>query len=118
MLNITRSVIISVILLFASACFSETKTGKINVNGLSFAFVEEGSGPPLILIHGSVSDYREWLEQIVPFARNYRVIAISRRYHWPNVAPDSNADASVERQTDDLAAIIKELNIPSANIIG
>lgn len=110
--------ILCAILLFASICICDAKTGKINVNGLSFAFVEEGSGPPLILIHGSVSDYREWSKQIGPFAQKYRVIAISRRYHWPNESPTAAADASVERQTDDLAAIMKELNISSANIIG
>ena len=111
-------VIVSAVLLFAAICFPDAKTEKININGLSFSFVEEGSGPPLILIHGSVSDYREWSAQITPFAQKYRVIAISRRYHWPNEAPTAGADASVERQTDDLLAIMKELNISSANIIG
>jgi len=119
MVNIGRRIILTIFAFAAvTLSFSYAKTGKINANGISLAFVEEGSGQPLILIHGSVSDYREWSEQIPAFARNYRVIAISRRYHWPNAVPDSNADASVERQTDDLAAIMSGLKISSANIIG
>jgi len=117
--NIGRRIILTIFTLVAVyLSWSDAKTGKINANGLSLAFEEEGAGQPLILIHGSVSDYREWSEQIPAFARNYRVIAVSRRYHWPNAVPDSNADASVERQTEDLAAMMRELNLPSANIIG
>lgn len=94
------------------------KQGKVSANGLSFAYVEEGSGPPLVLVHGSVSDYREWANQMVPFARRYRVIAYSRRYHWPNPPPGPDADASLERQVADLAAIIKALGIARAHIVG
>jgi hypothetical protein len=41
----------------------------VNANGLSFAYVEAGSGPPVVLIHGSVFDYREWSKQMKPLAR-------------------------------------------------
>lgn len=82
---------------------------KIPVDGLSLTYVEEGSGPLLVLVHGSISDYREWSNQMVPFARHYRVIAYSRRYHWPNLPPGTDADASVERQADDLAALIQAM---------
>jgi pimeloyl-ACP methyl ester carboxylesterase len=38
--------------------------------------------------------------------------------HWPNLAPGKDADASVERQADDLAGIIRTLGIPPARIVG
>jgi non-heme chloroperoxidase len=108
-----------IILLAWSASSAGTqKTGKVSANGLSFAYVEEGSGPPLILVHGSASDYREWANQMTPLARRYRVIAYSRRYHWPNPPPGADADASPERQVDDLAAIIKALGVAPAHIAG
>ena len=94
------------------------KPGKVLTNGQSFAYVEEGSGPPLVLVHGSVSDYREWPKQMAPLARHHRVIAYSRRYHWPNPPPGADADASPERQVDDLAAIIKALGVAPAHIVG
>lgn len=108
-----------IILLAWSASSAGTqKAGKVSANGLSFAYVEEGSGPPLILVHGSVSDYREWANQMAPLARRYRVIACSRRYHWPNPPPGADADASPDRQVDDLAALIKALGVAPAHIAG
>jgi pimeloyl-ACP methyl ester carboxylesterase len=103
--------------LFASSSPAD-KTRKVSANGMSFAYVDEGSGTPIILVHGSVSDYREWSKQMAPFARHYRVIAISRRYHWPNSPPGNEADASVESQADDLAAIIQALGLAPTHLVG
>lgn len=97
---------------------SAVKDRKISANGLSFAYVEEGSGAPVVLVHGSVSDYREWSKQMAPLARHYRVIAYSRRYHWPNLPATKDADASVEHQADDLAAIIQAMGIAPAHLVG
>ena len=108
-----------VVLLALFAAFASAgKTDKVYVNGLSFTYVEEGSGPPIVLVHGSVSDYREWSKQMEPLARQYRAIAYSRRYHWPNLPPGTDADASLERQADDLAAIIKAMGIAPTHIVG
>jgi len=109
---------LAVLLAAFSPSSSVGKTGKVSVNGLSFAYVEEGSGLPVVLVHGSGSDYREWSGQMAPLARRYRVFAYSRRYHWPNLPPDTDADASLERQVDDLAAIIKAMGIAPAHIVG
>ena len=110
-------VLVVISALFVTPVRAEKK-GKVSANGLSFAYVEEGSGPPVVLVHGSVSDYREWAHQMAPLARRYRVIAYSRRYHWPNPPPGADADASLDRQVDDLAAFIKALGIAPAHIVG
>lgn len=91
---------------------------SVSANGMSFAYVERGSGSPVVLVHGSVSDYREWSSQITVLAQRYRVIAYSRRYHWPNLPPGKDADASTEKQADDLAEIIKALRIAPTYIVG
>src|SRR5262249_32766917 len=77
-----------------------------------------GAGPPVVLIHGSMSDYREWSKQMEALAKGHRVIAYSRRYHWPNSPPEKNADATVPRQAEDLAAIIKSLGLAPAALVG
>jgi len=94
------------------------KAGKITINGLTLNYIEAGEGPTAILIHGSVSDYREWTKLIDALSQHYHVIAYSRRYHSPNPPPGPDADASLERQVDDLFEIIKALNINSPHIIG
>jgi pimeloyl-ACP methyl ester carboxylesterase len=111
--------VVLVVLVVASiaAPHSAAKARKVTANGLSFAYIEQGSGSPLVLVHGSVSDYREWDLQMRSLAKHYRVIAYSRRYHWPNLPPGTAADASVERQAEDLAAIIRALGIAPAHIV-
>jgi non-heme chloroperoxidase len=94
------------------------KARRISANGMSFGYVERGSGPPVILIHGSISDYREWSSQMPVLSKRYRVIAYSRRYHWPNVPPGKDADVSTEKQADDLAEIIKAIGIAPAHVVG
>jgi len=119
MLKIRCGALALVVLLILFAVSSSVgKTGKVSANGVSFTYIDEGTGPPVVLVHGSVSDYREWSNQLAPLARHYRVIAYSRRYHWPNVPPGKDADASVERQADDLAAIIQTMGIAPAHIVG
>ena len=98
--------------------YAAQETKKITVNDVSLTYLERGSGPLVILIHGSVSDYREWEKQLGPLAQHYRVVAYSRRFHWPNARPGKDADASVERQVDDLAALVKTLGSTPAHIIG
>jgi pimeloyl-ACP methyl ester carboxylesterase len=100
---------------------NSTATAEVHqviVNGLTLTYVEAGSGSPLVLIHGSMSDYREWSKQINPLSRYYHVIAYSRRYHSPNPPSAAHADASLDRQVDDLFEIIKALGIGPAHIIG
>src|SRR6476660_5462312 len=109
------------ILTVLSLPYSAQETKKITVNDVSLTYLERGSGPLVILIHGSVSDYREWEKQLGPLAQHYRVVAYSRRFHWPNVRPGKDADASVasvDRQVDDLAALLKTLGSTPAHIIG
>jgi pimeloyl-ACP methyl ester carboxylesterase len=94
------------------------KAGVITVSGLTFNYVEQGSGQPVVLVHGSVSDYREWSKQVAALSQYYHVIAYSRRYHWPNFPPGPDADASLEKQVDDLAGIITALGLGPVHIIG
>jgi non-heme chloroperoxidase len=107
-----------IVVMICAAPSLQAAPGKVLANGLWFSYVDAGSGPPLILVHGSISDYREWSSQMEPLARRYRVIAYSRRYHWPNPPPGKDADATLERQADDLAAIIVALGIAPAHVVG
>ena len=55
----------------------------VEVNGYPIAYCESGSGIPLILVHGSLNDYRYWNSEIGVFAEQYRVIAVSLRHYFP-----------------------------------
>ena len=41
----------------------------LRVNGHDMAFVERGAGAPLLLVHGTLCDYRHWAAQMAPVRR-------------------------------------------------
>ncbi len=49
---------------------------NIDVYGFNIHYVEIGSGPPLILLHGLWGGTNEWIPIIKPLAKKYRVIAM------------------------------------------
>ena len=55
------------------------------------------TGEPLILIHGSIVDYRYWEEQVPVLSKHFQVITYSRRYNYPNEnKPEPDHSAIVE----------------------
>lgn len=90
----------------------------IHANNYEFHYIEEGKGNPVIFIHGSISDYRTWENQLPVFSKKNHVISYSRRYHFPNQEPGANSDYSLIQHVDDLASIIHSLNLKNVNLIG
>jgi non-heme chloroperoxidase len=91
---------------------------KLFVDGVWLWYEERGAGVPIVLVHGEMADLRVWFNQIEPFSRVARVIAYSRRYSWPGTPPGEEADASVARQVEDLAALIKRLSVGPVHLVG
>jgi pimeloyl-ACP methyl ester carboxylesterase len=91
---------------------------EIEVNGVPLAYVDEGQGSPLILVHGSISDARTWAAQVPFFAQHFRVIAYSRRFHHPHSWTGSGPDYSAALHAEDLAALAAALGIERAHLVG
>lgn len=91
---------------------------KIEINGTNLEYADQGEGQPVVLVHGSASDYRTWHFQKEAFADRYRVINYSRRYHWPNQQIPMEADYSMLEHVDDLRALIQEVDAAPAHLIG
>lgn len=90
----------------------------IAVNRTDLAYVEMGQGAPLVLVHGGLQDYRLWLAHLGIFGRQYRVIAYSRRNHFPNaVSGDGVSDLMGDRHGEDLAALIEGLALGRAHVV-
>ncbi|UQD95647.1 alpha/beta fold hydrolase [Bradyrhizobium japonicum] len=100
------------------ASSSEMKTKEVGVDGLTLHYIELGQGTPVVLVHGTLEDYRTWDGQLEAFSKGYRLISYSRRYHYPNEWPKDATDFSVSLHARDLAAFIKALNLPPVHLIG
>ena len=100
------------------ASSSEMQTREVQINGLTLHYIELGQGTPVVLVHGTLEDYRTWDGQLEAFSKGYRLISYSRRYHYPNEWTNDSTDFSVTIHARDLAAFIKALNLPPVHLIG
>jgi len=92
------------------------KTVEIG-SGVTLHYAEEGKGVPVVFVHGSLSDYGYWRDQVPQFAKHYRAIAYSRRYNFPNTNPPIDGYSAIT-DADDLAAFIKALHLGRVYVVG
>lgn len=90
----------------------------IQIDGTTLEYVERGRGEPVVLVHGTLGDYRSWQLQMETFAGAYRTISYSRRHHHPNRCSGDEAGYSAALHADDLAAFITGLGLESAHVVG
>jgi non-heme chloroperoxidase len=85
--------------------------------GITLHYAEAGTGTPVVFVHGSLSDYEYWKDQVGLFSRHYRAIAYSRRYNFPNTNP-ARPGYSAITDADDLAAFITKLGLGKVDVVG
>jgi pimeloyl-ACP methyl ester carboxylesterase len=90
----------------------------LSVRTQRLAYVEQGTGQPLILIHGSASDLRTWRDQLPAFGQNFRTVAYSRRYHLPNDPIPPGSDYLLEEHVEDLGSVLHRFGPAPANLVG
>lgn len=89
----------------------------MSVNGYDLAYVERGQGIPIVLVHGSVGDYRSWVNQMEALGTRYRVIALSMRHYYPERWNGQGDDFTIEQQAKDVSSFIQGLNAGRAHLI-
>ena len=92
---------------------------RVELNGTTLTYRQTGqSGPALVFIHGSLGNISTWNAQDTSFARLYRVLVYSRRYHPPNPPVDDAQPYSPKLHAEDLAALLLRLELAPAHIVG
>ncbi|NOG69433.1 alpha/beta hydrolase [Roseicella sp. DB1501] len=87
-------------------------------DGIDLHVEEAGSGTPLVFVHEFAGDARSWEPQLRFFARRYRCIAFNARGYPPSDVPHDPAAYSQDRATDDIAAVIRGLDLAPAHVVG
>lgn len=87
------------------------------VNGLQLYYEMHGSGTPLVLLHGGGSTIESNYGRILPvLAKSHQVIAVELQAHGHT--PDIDRPLSFEQDADDVAALLQQLDIKKADIMG
>jgi len=76
----------------------------------------EGSGPPLVLIHGVGCRAEDWLPVTRALDNRFSVIRYDLRGHGKSVIPDS--PWTMDTFVDDLEQLLTSLDIPRAHVAG
>ena len=87
-------------------------------DGVKLYYEETGRGFPVVFVHEFAGDWRSWEPQLRHFGQRYRAIAFNARGYPPSEVPDDPGRYSQARAADDIAAVMDELNLSQAHIVG
>lgn len=92
-------------------------SGYSEVNGIKMYYEIYGQGKPLVLIHGGGSTIQTTFGRVIPlFSKDRQLICVELQAHGRT--GDRNTPISFEQDADDVAALLKNLNINKADIFG
>jgi arylsulfatase A-like enzyme/pimeloyl-ACP methyl ester carboxylesterase len=90
----------------------------IPVNNTALRYITQGSGPPVLLLHGSMQDGRIWERQRRTVVERHRFIALTMRYFGTAPWDDSGEQFSQATHIADAAAFVRELGIGPVIVVG
>lgn len=88
----------------------------LTIDGLTIAYRTAGAGRPLVLLHGGISDSREWRAQIEDLSGDFFVVA----WDAPGCGGSSDPPEAfgLGDYADRLAAFIRALDLERPHIVG
>ena len=90
----------------------------ITVNGYDMAYLEVGKGPPLVLVHGTLGDYRTWNSVLGPLSKKHRVISLSLRRFFPEHWDGVGDDYKLAQHVSDMIAFIERIEPRPVDLMG
>jgi esterase len=113
------------VVLFASCAQTPSRSWEVpsgakalHVNGYDIVYVERGVGPPVVLVHGSLLDYRYFASVMEPLAAKYRVISVSLRHYYPEPWDGKGGSFAMRQHVSDVAAFIRTLDAGPVHLVG
>ena len=89
---------------------------KLTVNGAALEYRDEGRGdPPFVFIHGWACDLACWAPQVDDLSRDHRCIAVNLRGRGGS---DALPPFDTTQAADDVAALMRELRVGPAIVVG
>lgn len=85
-----------------------------SADGTPIAYERTGSGPPLVLVHGTTADHTRWEPLRSAFEEHGTVYAIDRRGRGES---GDATEYALEREVEDVVAVVESIDEP-VNLLG
>ena len=95
---------------------TSTAARLASVNGIELAYQTFGEGDPLVLLHGGFGSVEMFGPNVAALASGRQVIGMDLQSHGRTPAADR--PMRFETMADDVAALIRELGLPKADVMG
>ena len=92
------------------------KSGTARVNGATMHYIQGGTGPALILVHGFPEDWYEFHEIMPRLAKRFRVVAVDLRGIGGSKASRGGYDAA--NLAEDVNQLVAKLKLDRIYIVG
>ena len=108
--------LIAAIVATAVAFHSPVRAESVKVNGIELYYDIQGSGEPLLMLHGFGECGAIWTPVAQELAKRYRVIVVDMRGHGRSTNPSGKF--SHPQSAEDIRALMDSLNIKQARAVG
>ena len=91
-----------------------------NTDGVKINYEVVGSGPPLVLQHGLLSDLNAWKTRgyVDALQDSFQLILIDSRGHGHSDKPENSAAYELRTRVTDIASVLNDLDIKQAHYMG
>jgi pimeloyl-ACP methyl ester carboxylesterase len=120
--SVLASLLLSLVI--PSSARSAPLAKEADLEGVRLAYVEQGSGEPIVFVGGGLSDLRTWEPVREEIAKRddegkaYRYIAYTQRYYGTGRWPDDGKNFSVATHADDLGKLIASVAGGPVHLVG
>ena len=90
----------------------------IGIEGMRYHVERAGTGPPLVFLHGFTGSTSTWAGLLPLFAKDFTAVAVDLPGHGQTDSPDDLDRYRLDRFADDLAAILDQLGVRRAGMLG
>ncbi|WP_396587125.1 alpha/beta fold hydrolase [Bermanella sp. R86510] len=98
--------------------YTDETSRYLDVNGLTIHYREEGSGPPVLLLHGVASSLHTWDDWVTQLQNKYRVIRIDMP-GFGLTGPDASPDAQTpEYMNRVINGVMDQLGVQRFFLVG
>lgn len=110
MYRLIQTLVLASVLISLTAHASDAIVKTVEANGTTFEYVEQGTGTPVVFVHGALSDHRIWEAYRESISANYRFVSYTRRYFGKQPWADKGERFSRKQHAEDLVEFIQAIS--------